>query len=125
MTRQDEAEIRDWAKKLLGEAVQELMAAGILESELVEAKPAWAFPYEVLVGKIREQGSGNFAWFICGNVPTDYVSASLAATPRDACRHFALKWHLDAEKSDADKEDIVKSAQALYQVVDDDSLWPA
>jgi hypothetical protein len=116
-------ELKAWAKRQLDEAVHELMGKGIAGSMLVEAKLAWIFPFTILIGKVREQDQpGRFDWFICGDLPTDYVPSSVASTPRDAARHFALKWQLDADRQDAGSQ-LAEKAQALYELVDQSELW--
>jgi len=134
----DRKELQAWIRPLLDATVRELMNRGAIESMLVEAKPAWVLPYQLLLGKVREQGeSGAFKWFICGEVPTDHVDATAASTPREAARHFAMKWQLDAARQqDAaikTPEDVrpagetggalAEQAEALYALVDDANLW--
>lgn len=120
------AEMRAWVQLQLDAAVQELMNNGVVESLLVEAKPAWIFPLQILIGEIREQGdSRQFKWFICGEVPTDHLNSADASTPREAARHFAMKWQLDAARDQEgfDKQ-LADKAEALYALVDDARLWP-
>jgi SAM-dependent methyltransferase len=116
-------EQKAWIKQQLDQAVHELMDRGIVESVLVEAKPAWALPLRVMIGKIREKDqAGGFDWFICGEVPTDHLHSSMAATPRDAAKHFALKWQLDAARQE-DNERLAEKAEILFGFVNEDSLW--
>ena len=115
-----------WLQLQLDAAVQELMNNGIVESLLVEAKPAWVFPLQILIGKIREQGdSTQSKWFICGEVPTDHLNYAHASTPREAARHFAMKWQLDATRhQEGFDNELADKAEALYALVDDARLWP-
>jgi SAM-dependent methyltransferase len=116
-------ELKAWIKQKLEMAVHDLMDRGVVESIMVEAKPAWVFPLKVLIGKIREKNqAGGFDWFICGEVPTDHVHSSLASTPREAAKYLALKWQLDATRQDSDSG-LVEKAQALYELVNEESLW--
>jgi hypothetical protein len=135
-------ELKEWIKEQLHEAVRELGDKGIVESIIVEAKPAWVFPFQILLGKIREKDqSGGFAWFICGEeIPTDYMHSSKASSPREAVRHFSLKWQLKATRKneahlksagkwmpgtqlDHGNNQLVEQAEALYELVNEDSLW--
>ncbi len=134
-------ELDAWIKKQLDTAVRKLIKQGTIDSLIVEAKPAWVLPFQILIGKIRARDrSKDFAWFICGEVPTDLLGSAVAATPRDAAKHFAMKWQLQAARhqgqaaqkyggpeQDSGREDpggqVVFKAEALYSLVDDAELW--
>ncbi len=136
-------ELDAWTKKQMHAAVEKLTKAGVFDSPAVEAKPAWALPFQILIGKIRDQGGAQgFFWFICGEVPTDFLPSSVAATPRKAARHFSLKWqmaasqyeaNLDAGPSDAvdgvpsgqSASHLAEQAEALYDLTEEDRLWLA
>jgi len=121
--------LQAWIRSQLDAAAKELLARGIVDSSLVEAKPAWAFPYQLLIGKFRAQGEPReFKWFICGDAPTDHVDSTAASTPREAARHFAMKWQLHAARQAGDSSEkpggqLADRAEALYELVDDESLW--
>ena len=135
------AELDSWIKKHLDAAVRKFMKRGKIDSLLVEAKPAWVLPFQILIGKIRAKGSSKeFDWFICGEVPTDYMESSVASTPRDAAKHCAMKWQLAAARhqqkigqnpvaitQESQKEEpvaqLINQAEALYAVVEDDRAW--
>ena len=130
-----------WIKKQLDTAVRKSMAKDVIDGLIVEAKPAWVLPFQILIGKVRAQGqSGSFEWFICGEVPTDYLASSIATTPRDAAKNFAMKWQLAAERFKQRAEQnptppssepqqvnpgkqLIDHAEALYGLVEDDRLW--
>ncbi len=134
-------ELDVWIKKQLDAAVRKLMKEGVVDSLIVEAKPSWVLPFQILIGKIRAQAQSNdFEWFICGEVPTDYVAATAASTPRETAKHFALKWQLAAarheEKMAQDQTEttgetqqvdssrqLIGHAEALYELVEIDGLW--
>ena len=113
-----------WVKETTGRAVKELTAQGVLESVLVEAKPAWAFPGQILIGKVRDQGDRTgFYWFIAGMLPTDCIASSVAPTARDAARHFSLKWQLEAARKGEEGEELARQAEGLYELTDQPELW--
>ena len=132
-------ELQAWVKQRLNVAVRELINNGVFESLLVEAKPAWVWPFEVLIGKVREHGSAKiFEWLICGEVPTDFVHSTVASTPRQAARYFAMKWQLEAARQQelAGQEStaqvaesrepgsqLADQAETLYALADDERLW--
>lgn len=113
-----------WIKEQMKAAVPALIDLGLAEAAVVEARPAWVFPYTLLIGQCRDRGrSSGFDWFICGDAPLSHVSSEKAATPRDAARHFALKWQLDAARQGDAGEALARQAEALYELVEEDSLW--
>ena len=134
-----EEELRKWVKHQLDSAVRELIDQGLFNSVMVEAKPAWVFPFGLLIGMIREQDQRkNFDWFISGDFPTARVSSDVASTAREAARHFALQWQLEAKRledassnetrddgagSQSATQSLVERAQSLYELVEQDALW--
>jgi hypothetical protein len=133
--------LKIWIKSQLDAAVQKLIKHGTVDSLIIEAKPAWVLPFQILIGKIRDQGHPDeFEWFICGEVPLDYLESTVASTPREAARHFAMKWQLGAvryeeltdQESPGDAaetsrkdavEQLVEKAEELYALADDERLW--
>jgi hypothetical protein len=134
-------ELNAWIKKQRDAAVSKFTRKGSIDSLIVEAKPAWVLPFQILIGKIRAQGlAKDFDWFICGELPTDYLASSVTSTPRETAKHFAMKWQLAAARHkrsteqdlsaatpDPQQEDsgdqLAGHAEALYEVVEDDRLW--
>jgi hypothetical protein len=129
----------DWARSELDRVVKEVLNAGIFQGARVEARVAWTLPGAVLIGQIRENiDKSGFRWVVAGpDVPLDHVQGDVAATPRDALRHFCLKWQLGAEKvheasqNDPDTgehyrakaEQLQKQAEDLYEIVESDQFW--
>jgi len=139
MEKNEPDELQVWVKQRLDVAVKELINNSVFGSLLVEAKPAWVYPFQVLIGKIREHGSSKtFEWLICGEVPTDFVNSAVASTPREAARYFAMKWQLEVARHKDLLEQkspgpvpqlrepgsqLAETAEALYELVDDEKLW--
>lgn len=116
--------LQAWIGRQMDAAVNRLMRRGVVASVKVEAKPAWVLPGTLLIGKIRDQDRlVGFDWFICGDAPLSHIDSSLAATPREAARHFALQWHLDATRLGGAGADLAAKAGALYELVDEDVFW--
>jgi hypothetical protein len=128
-----------WTKKQLDAAVRKLMDLDVIDSIIIEAKPAWVLPFQILIGKIRAHGQAkDFDWCICGELPTDFVGSAVASTPREAARHFAMKWQLEAARHKALPgqespgpvpqlseigSQLAETAEALYELADDEGLW--
>jgi len=137
----NQEELDAWIKKQLDGAVRKSMKLAGMDSLIVEAKPAWVLPFQVLIGMIRKQGqSGSFDWCICGEVPTDFLPSSMASSPREAAKHFSMKWQLaaarnesgdgqdpvanaDGAQQDNTGEQLIDHAEAVYSLVENDSLW--
>jgi len=130
-----------WAKRRLDEAVHEVTKSGIFEGITVEARVAWALPEKIIIGRIRDSGPQHREmWVIAGDLPTDCINANTCATPREAARHFALKWQLGAEQirdqkvpkqrglsQDVDWEnasnELASVAEELYAIAEEDRAW--
>lgn len=131
----------DWSREQLSIAVDSLMREGVFNGNLLEVKPAWAFPEEFVIGRVREQGEvRSYIWVICGTAPFDFLSSAIASTPREAARHFTMKWQLEAERhrDPAVQKKVDPTAQkdwtslcdalearasTLFKLVETDSLW--
>ena len=134
-------DVSAWIKEILNESVDELMRRGVVTATLVEARPVWSLPFEIVIGQIRDaDDKSTFKWVISGAVPVDHVESAVAATPREAARHFALKWQLDAVRYrdpsvqeslgpelkqgwDQLGERLATQAEALFELVETESLW--
>ena len=130
-----------WAREELNKVVKEITDQGAIESPLVEARPVWTNARDVVIGQLRDQGApSEFLWVIGGSVPIDCVPSSVAASPRDAARHFSMKWQLEAarlenpaerqrlsldpaEDWDARAKALIAKAEYLYKIADDDQRW--
>ena len=84
---------------MVDKAVRDLSDLGVFPDEIIEARPVWSMPGNVLIGQARQTSEPTlFVWFICGNLPTDHIASSAASTSREALRHFSMKWQLDAQR---------------------------
>jgi hypothetical protein len=117
--------LRPWLTKELDTATGVLIERGVFDTDLIEARPAWVLPRQILIGQARPHGrEADTVWFISGEVPFDAVPGSVASVPRDAARHFAMKWQLEAEKLEGDAAtDLIEIAESLYALADDERLW--
>jgi len=124
MIDSNEQKLKAWVDALLAATVRELTDNQLVAGTLIEAKPAWFFPLRILIGRIREQGEVTaYSWFISGDLPTAIADSSVAATPREAARYFALRWQLNAARGGDRAEELAAEAEKLYRLVDQDELW--
>ena len=137
----DSKEAIAWAREKLRSAVDETIQRGAFVDQVVEAKPIWVLHEKVAIGQARESTRpDSFVWIICGDLPTDHVGSKAAETARDAVRHFALKWQMDAERykipavrkahglpEDKDvshlTDQLIAKSEELYAIAEEDSLW--
>ena len=117
---------KDWMRSLIDVAVRGASDAGITNEALVETRAAWALPNRLLVGQLREQTNvRSFFWFIAGEVPLDFIPSANAESPRDALRHFSMKWQLEAERLDdeTEKAELIDLAESIYELAEDERFW--
>jgi Domain of unknown function (DUF4826) len=115
-----------------------------LEHGRVGEWPAWhVMPYaSVWAVENRHRPEWVGWWVICGDLPTDVLSAHDLATPRDALRSFGRRWvlhgacldrgevpgawaHLPDEALPKLAATLKTRGAALQAWADDDASWPA
>ena len=113
-----------WGKERLTAAVDELSDKGIVTTPFVEARIAWMLPGQFFIAELRESSTLPPAlWLIGGDdVPVDHVDVMLADTPRDAARHFGLKWQLQLSR-EGDNAVLEQKAEMLLGLVQADDAW--
>lgn len=135
-------ELKNWYKPLLDATVSRLIKAGVLTGAAVEAAPMWAEPNRILIAKAWGTGQqGQFFWAITGeDYISDHVPGSMAKTPQEAARHFALKWQMDADRLQAmagrqgvsektakhlqvHREKLIRQAEHLHDLSTLDEIW--
>jgi hypothetical protein len=118
--------VSKWARAEFDKAVRNLIAGNLVDIDVIEARPVWALENRVVIGQIREANESTvFRWIICGDLPTDHIGSELAATPRDAARHFSLKWQLDAARQTDPSvaEPLADKAELLYELAENGDIW--
>jgi hypothetical protein len=135
-----------WAKAQIDAMGRHAHTSGLVDAEAV-GRMVWAVPHKVFLGKVWPKNERNAShWVIAGeSLPTDHIEARLAASPRDAARHFALKWQMEstrlADLSGQDStpggeirsevdwarigETLERQAELLYAFVERDDVWDA
>lgn len=130
----------EWAKQHVKKIYNRLLKLNLVTME-ARWEVVWALPNKILIGKIWEEDRPTTAyWIIGGEVPEDFVELSVAETPRDVARHFAMKWQLDGSRVAGLSPDSVETsskavrwdqvggsfadkAEQLYDVVVRDEFW--
>jgi hypothetical protein len=138
----DAEAIKSWYTKLLDKMVKEMIDIKAVSGDAVQAAPVWMVPYQMLIAKVWGISKEHeFVWAISvDKLIADYVSGSLAATPQDVARHFALKWQMDVDRllsvdsgqapGDVTQEQmkdyanqLKEYAEVLYEMANQDDLW--
>jgi hypothetical protein len=125
-TRDAEQELREWVKNRLKSAAEDIGERGLIDDPMIDVKASWVLPFSLLIGKARAHSDPTaFKWFICGEAPLDCIDGAVADTPRDAIRHFSVKWQLDAEKAGPPEhsKQLIHLAESLYPLAEDERLW--
>jgi Domain of unknown function (DUF4826) len=130
-----------WCQERRAEVEQYLRREGVGHGRVGEW-PAWHVAPYVSIWAIESQVRPDWVgwWVICGDLPTDYVSAANIKHPREAVRAFAERWREQARlMASGDRapgiqigrpEDwlllsrLLKSrVSMLLEWVNDDALW--
>ena len=144
-TGQDVEKFAEWLKEEIQGMSRHVSTSGLISHEAT-GLCVWAVPHLVFLGQIWPKGDRSKKyWVISGlDLPTDHIEDRMAATPRDAARHFSMKWQLQSskvvdlgEQSDSDDGSLAatdweqiagslqSNAEALYTLVERDELWDA
>ena len=138
----DQDKFNIWFREKLEHIAQYIFKKKIINTE-INVESRWIIPHNVLLGQAQPKDEeNNIYWVITGEaVPTDHAELTVAETPRDAARYFAMRWQLQAarvqtaetsdleEKSDnrvdwnAMGESLATKAEMLYALVEDDRNW--
>lgn len=121
----------EWVRNQYQKANQYLAGKGIIPDNVAVTESRYLPPL-VALWKLNTKDKKSF-WVISGDLPTDHMPFSAAATARDAMRSFSLNWQLKAENIinggaiDKTQQDfanlLVNRAQGLYELFEDDALW--
>jgi hypothetical protein len=112
-----------WGKQCLNAAIDELARQGVIDTALVEARISWMLPQQLLIAELRETSTSPPAlWVIAGDGLVDNVDVALADAPRDAARHFGMKWQLAVEREGGNPE-LEARAELLLGLAQVDNAW--
>lgn len=131
-----------WCADCRAQVADYLLDQGVAHGSIGEW-PAWhVAPYVSLWAIESRRSSGRVGWWaICGDLPTDYVSAERIKHPREALRAISERWlevaramRLEEEHPTvtigrlADVGDLAPLLEAraatLSRFVSDEAIWP-
>jgi hypothetical protein len=119
--------------------VRDYLAAQRVEATDLPQRPEWLLAPYIALWRVNLM-AGSEVWVISGDVPTDYLPPSEAATPRDAALAFAQRWQRAAGNMLAGRRDpevtigrpedqaelgdlLRKRAVSLKDFAGQDALW--
>ena len=87
-----------WCSERRNEVAAYLVQEGIAHGQIGEW-PAWHLAPHVSVWAIESRVNPGWVgwWVVCGDLPTDCVSAASIEHPRNALLSFAARWHAAAD----------------------------
>ncbi|BAJ01788.1 DUF4826 family protein [Shewanella violacea] len=135
LTAEQQEQLRqEWIREHFQKANKFLAEKGIIPSKVIADESRYLAPYVAVWKMESKQPKKQTFWVMSGDLPSDYVDVKVAATAREALRHFSMMWQLKAEnliKTGAIKEPtqakfaqlLVSRAESLYQIHNDEKLW--
>ncbi|MBE7214814.1 DUF4826 family protein [Shewanella benthica] len=135
LTAEQQEELRqEWIREHFQKANKFLAEKGIIPSKVIVDESRYLAPYVAVWKMESKQPKKQTFWVMSGDLPSDYVDVKMAATARDALRHFSMMWQLKAEnlkQSGATREPtqakfaqlLVSRAESLYHIHNDEKLW--
>ncbi len=142
MTDLPEFDDRSWCAERRVEVAHYIQTEALPFGRVSE-EPSWFVAPYISIWSVEDAIKPGWpgAWVICGDLPTDFVRTSAAASARDALRELARRWlevsesmargEMHAEYSIGTPDDwpmlspILRSrAELLDACADDAELWP-
>jgi len=136
----DQEQIKEWIEHHCHELARRLSARGVLKGT-VRVESRWVLPGQVMIGVAQQKDKPRPSmWVIGGEVVTpDAVDIGLARNPREAARHFSLRWQLSgarmgtAAEGEGGHEGMVdwkgieqrlsQQAEMLHRLAEDERAW--
>ncbi len=124
-----EEEQQKWVREQYQVATKYLAEKGLVTNTVQVEESRYLIPI-LAVWKLTLI-DGKKCWVLCGDLPTDHSSIDVAHDAREALRHFALKWQMQAEnllQAGDEKQNefaklLIARAEGLYDIVENDSVW--
>jgi hypothetical protein len=124
-----EEQQQQWVKKQYQIATKYLAEKGIITNSVAVEESRYLVPILAL-WKLTAMDGKKF-WVLCGDLPSDHSSVDVALNAREALRHFALKWQMQAENLLQAKNEeqnkfahlLIGRAEGLYKLHNDENLW--
>lgn len=120
-----------WIREQYQKATKYLADKGVVTASVAPQNSRYLVPV-VAVWKLKTLDN-QAVWVISGDLPCDHIASSAADSVREALRNFSMKWQLQAQNIEQNATDdtqlnfaklLVSRAEGLYQLFENESLWP-
>lgn len=129
----NEEQRNQWVREKFQAANAFLAQNGLVTERVITQESRYIAPV-VALWKFSLQGMSDKVWAVSGELPTDYIDAKVAATPREALRYFCYRWqkkadsilHADTPPDAQQKsiaEEFIKNAERIYPLTEQQELW--
>jgi len=128
---QAEQQQSEWIRAQYQKANQYLAGKGIIPDTVAVSESRYLVPY-MAIWKLNTRDKKSY-WVITGDLPTDHLAVSAAASAREAVRAFSFQWQLKAQQlidagiRDKTQEDfanlLISRAHNLYDMFNQEELW--
>ncbi|MCL1060240.1 DUF4826 family protein [Shewanella gelidimarina] len=132
---QDQEALRqEWIRTQFQKANKFLAEKGILPNKVHADESRYLAPFVAIWKMDSKKPSKQTFWVMSGDLPSDYVDVNVAATARDAVRHFSMMWQMKAENIQRSSlvndpaqakfaNLLISRAEGLYKMQADDKIW--
>ena len=125
----NDQERQQWLRQQYQTATKFLADKGLVTKSFSESDSRYVVPL-VSVWKVNLIDNSS-VWVIAGDLPSDSSPYNVASDAREALRHFALKWQLQAENilrtGTVDQKPyaniLISRSEGLYDLVEKEELW--
>lgn len=125
---------QEWVRTQFQKANRFLAEKGVIPSKVLTDESRYLAPYVAIWKMESKRPTSKTFWVMSGDLPSDFVDVKVAATARDAVRHFSMMWQMQAEnlvRSGATRDAtqakfaqlLVSRAESLYRIHNDENLW--
>lgn len=122
---------QEWVRAQYQKANEYLASKGVIPDTVAVSESRYLPPY-FAVWKLNTKDKQAY-WVISGDLPTDHMVFSAAATAREAVRAFSLNWQLKAQQiidagiTEQTQKDfanlLINRAHSLYDMFNANELW--
>ncbi|WOT06512.1 DUF4826 family protein [Shewanella youngdeokensis] len=133
-TQNQEARRQEWIRTHFQKANKFLAEKGVMPHKVYADESRYLAPFVAIWKMDSKKPTKQTFWVMSGDLPSDYVDVKVAATARDALRHFSMMWQMKAEniqRSGLAKDPtqakfaqlLISRAEGLYKMQADDKIW--
>lgn len=123
-----------WVREHFQKANRFLAEKGVIPEKVIMEESRFLAPFVAIWKLESKQPKKQTYWVMSGDLPSDFVEASVAPNAREALRHFSMMWQMKAENlkqsgvtSDPTQAQfaalLISRAESLYKLYNDEKMW--